>query len=162
MPNLRSVQLYIDLSTDVSPADMEDFITQFPFFLQGCNKLSQVKVEIPTYGLNNPWRARLMAGINRRILKKTGVQGQWMGFIYEGFSSSSPYEEAEMWTWTAAPGETMDWTQELGWKCKNRCSTVDPPAWNFWDEFCGLEFKDGMFVVEWWENTTPKFNIVFS
>lgn len=80
--------------------------------------------------------------------------------MYAGMSES-PDEEAEMWYWVAEKGHTMDWTQELGWKCKNRCSTVEPSAWNFWEEFCGLDFEDGDFVVEWWESTKPTYNIVF-
>ena len=96
MPNLRSVHLFFDSTNDVYASDMEDFITQFPFWLQGCKRLSEVQVEIPTYGLNSPWRRRLIQGVFERIFKKTGVQGEFIKLVYDGLTNGCTYTEAEM------------------------------------------------------------------
>lgn len=162
MISLRSVYLFFDFNNQVWASDMEDFITQFPFWLQGCKQLSEVKVETPIYGLNNPWRNNLMQGILRRAFKYTGVRGEFVEMVSSGPDYGSPYCEAEMWTWKAAEGRYMDWSQEIGWKCNKRCSVVVPPAWNFWDEWCGLEFRDREFMVEWWENPNPAYEVTFT
>ncbi|KAE8454585.1 hypothetical protein EG329_000208 [Mollisiaceae sp. DMI_Dod_QoI] len=159
MTNLHSIELFFDLRNEVHVSDQEDFITQFPFWLQGCKRLSEVRVEIPTYGLNNPWRRNLIEGIVKRIFRKTSVLGQLVEMVRYGFNYESG--EAELWSWKSAPGRYMDWTQELGWKCKHRCSVVELPPWNFYEESCGLEFRDGMFIVEWWEKMTSNFEIVW-
>jgi hypothetical protein len=155
MTALRSIFLFFDFDNPVYASDMEDFITQFPFWLQGCKQLSEVKVEIPTYGLNNPWRNNLMQGVLRRAFKQTGVMGRFLQMVSSRPEYGSSFTEAELWTWKATDGQLMDWSREIGWKCKKRCSVVVPPAWTFWGEWCELGFGDNVFFVEWWENPTP-------
>lgn len=162
MTALRSVSLFFDFNNKVWVSDLEDFITQFPFWLQGCKKLSEVQVEIPTSGLNNPWRNNLMQGILKRAFRKTGVRGEFVKMVASGPEYGSTLCEAELWVWKAAEGQYMDWSQEIGWQCSKRCSVFVPPAWNFWDEWCGLEFRNNEFFVDWWENPNPAIELTIT
>lgn len=154
MTSLRRVDIFFDFDLcRVYRSDKEDFITEFPLWLQGCKQLSHVKVEIPISGLDNPKRSILIQGVVRRALKRTGVLGKRVEEDYYGLNNpqwGNHPRDCEIWEWKAAEGKFMDWSQEIGWKCFKRPSVFVPPPWTFWTELCGLEFVDGVFVVKMW------------
>ncbi|KUJ09369.1 uncharacterized protein LY89DRAFT_676167 [Mollisia scopiformis] len=161
MPNLRSVHLYFNFANEVHTSDTEDFLTQFSFWLESCNQLSEVKIELPVYGLSYHKRESLLQGILRRVFKQTGVQAKFIEMVHDDYNGACEYTDAELWHWTAPEGQYMDWTQEIGWKCTKRCSAAKDPTWNFFLEFCRLDFEDERFVIKWQDSTVPNWGFTY-
>ncbi|CZR62966.1 uncharacterized protein PAC_12863 [Phialocephala subalpina] len=131
LPNLRDVRLSI--ATDfIPPLDVVDFITEFPFWLQGFKSLASVSVEIPSLRnvLDGDLQHQLLSALISRIHQKIGVKCKLLRmedtFILEDSKEHSVEEDGvdfyeavgvmDVWYWKAAKGKTMDWSQNLGWE----------------------------------------------
>jgi hypothetical protein len=93
---------------------MEQFITEFPYWLEGCKALSKLTVHIPIVNLDESDRCRAFDGLMRRIRNKIGVRSQFIGVVGQRW-----HETAEVWLWEAAPGTYMNWAQNLAMEWKD-------------------------------------------
>lgn len=128
------------------PTDVIHFITEFPFWLQAFDKLESVTVAILFIEdiFDEDLQLKLLEALMHRIYKKTGVKGQfirqeltrqnlgWMKHwhTFEDENDIQPLEDldwqvryprlvrgnVDIWTWKAADGKFMDWSQDLGWE----------------------------------------------
>jgi hypothetical protein len=107
---------------------MESFITQFPYWLEGCQNLSELLVEIPFGSVSLFDRKRQLQGLMTRICNKVGVQGQ----LVRSFRGGGDVR-AELWKWEAAAGTFMDWAQDLGmrWIDSSLRRQEKRRRWNF-------------------------------
>ncbi|KAF8858831.1 hypothetical protein BDZ45DRAFT_743048 [Acephala macrosclerotiorum] len=128
LKNLREVHL--TLSSKKSPysqtrgpsrgfEDYDDayhFITELPFGLQGCKKLSTVEVVITRNDMEHYKTEveRLSQAVVKRVSKKFGIESQYLRGI--GFYNHFLYHwRADVWRWEARSGTLMDWSQDLSW-----------------------------------------------
>jgi hypothetical protein len=129
--NIRKVHLSLNLHCSMSDASIAHFIPEFPFWLQGFKLLSEVTVQIPVLHrrIDGSRHQRIVNAAMDRILRKVGVQGQRLATKYSGLGTS-----VEIWVWKACPGQTMNWSQNLGtiWK--------RPPEY---------------YNQDWWKDETP-------
>ncbi|KUJ09366.1 uncharacterized protein LY89DRAFT_761925 [Mollisia scopiformis] len=104
--NVANVQEVTIVSYRYHPS--VSFISEFPFWLQGFKNLKLLEVWIPTKtGIISAKRRKgLMRGLKKRVLRKMGV---------EGVASESEHVGLQPWTWEASEGQSMDWSQEIGW-----------------------------------------------
>lgn len=147
LPNVQEIRVIHRRMTHYSlywPATIDyfphiAFMTEFPFWLQGFRNLRYVEVDFqPNNGhMSRKRRTKVLAGLSRKILKHTGVQGHCI--------QSSPL--SDNWTWEAAEGHVMNWSSNIGW------------AWNLpyrprkkkprFAQFCfELGMEDGAFVLK--------------
>jgi len=138
--SLREVHLFLNLDDNsVVQFDMEQFITEFPYWLEG---------EIPIVNVDESDRPRALAGLMTRIRKKTGVKSQFIEVVGQKW-----HEMAEVWIWEAAPGIYMNWAQNLAMEWKDQVSYrrwLRSKQWGIFDDnsYEQLGFRDGQFVVE--------------
>jgi hypothetical protein len=88
------------------------FLTEFPFWMEGCKALSKVTVELPICRgfLRTEERSRIIFGMMKRLYKKVGVEGRYVRTTEYGMA------ESEEWRWEAPAGTYMDWDKALGKK----------------------------------------------
>ena len=147
--SLREVHLFLNLDDNsVVQFDMEQFITEFPYWLEGCKALSKLTVEIPIVNVDESDRRRALDGLMTRIRKKTGVKSQFIKVVGQKW-----HEMAEVWIWEAAPGIYMNWAQNLAMEWKDQVSYrrwLRSKQWGIFDDnsYEQLGFRDGQFVVE--------------
>jgi hypothetical protein len=114
--NLRVVSLYFHTVHNPhgfldSKARRTYFITEFPFWLEGCKALFKLTGDIPVYRkhIDAAKRSERLGSLVRRITEKVGVEGRlarsW------GFKG---HVEMERWVWEAPEGRFMDWAQDIG------------------------------------------------
>ncbi|TVY91286.1 hypothetical protein LAWI1_G005151 [Lachnellula willkommii] len=154
--NLRMLTLCVDPGPRAKArSDAMGFITEFPFWLQGCQALNRVSVETPTNFelMTRSARNKSLEKMVKRIDEKLGVKGY---VAYEVGYNLEDDEVAEMWVWKVAKGgKPMDWTQDLGRAWSRRSGKEKPLCrshWDFYDGAAELGLKDGQFVIENWNN----------
>jgi hypothetical protein len=88
------------------------FLTEFPFWLEGCKPLSKVTVELPICRgfLRTEERNMIVFGMMERLYKKVRVEGRYVRTTEYGMA------ESEEWEWEAPAGTYMDWSKGLGKK----------------------------------------------
>jgi hypothetical protein len=127
---------------------MEQFITEFPYWLEGCKALSKLTVEIPIVNVDESDRRRALDGLMTRIRKKTWVKSQFIEVMGQDW-----HEMADVWIWEAAPGNYMNLTQNLAMEWNDQVSCrrwLRSKQWSIFDDnsYEKLGFRDGQFVVE--------------
>jgi len=144
--------LYVNLDIGVDKGDMVRFITEFPFWLEGCTALTRLTVEIPVaswiFHSNNGGdlrRTAIVKGMMRRFNEKIGVQGEYVETVDGTWS-----ETADIWKWEAGHRQTMNWAQDFGrlWRQPRLIRGYWESAWSFPDADGRLEERDGMFLIE--------------
>lgn len=159
LPDLREVHLNLYHQL-VGPTEHTcAFVTEWPFWLQGCPQLSTVVVAIPkrvpTWHRShhgNLLIRKLLKAVVKRVSNKLGVQGVDVSEKCSG--NFGLY--CEIWQWEAEEGTFMDWTQELGWSASFEEKLRH---YNFFDDKSegNLKFLGGTFVLRKFEHW-PKFD----
>ncbi|PMD40236.1 hypothetical protein L207DRAFT_528610 [Hyaloscypha variabilis F] len=78
--NLREFHLSIDGRYGASDGDILHFITQFPFWIEGCKALSKLTVElhIPAQYIDVRRCDTIVRTTMKRLVKKVGVRGHYV------------------------------------------------------------------------------------
>jgi hypothetical protein len=129
------------------------FITEFPFWIEGCKALSKLTVELPIQAqyIDVHRRDTIVRTMMKRLVKKVGVRGNYV------CTRPLPCDGnwIEVWEWVAPPGTFMNWAQDLGrvWKnprfMKEYYQTRRHQPWSLLDNCAGgLAMEDGAFIIE--------------
>lgn len=156
MVNLREVNLTFNLDDEEFPVNNADrcrWLTEWPFWIEGCVSLSSLSVEVVLDVRLEIRRQRdkIVLGMMRRYHKKIGVMGQMsrVKSYYNYSSFDQRHDKVEIWQWkTDHEQQLMDWSRNMGvvWQgVKPRISN-----WNFFDDGKRgrLEERDGVFYIE--------------
>ncbi|KAF8858832.1 hypothetical protein BDZ45DRAFT_743049 [Acephala macrosclerotiorum] len=122
MENLREVHLTMDNAchshtTTGIYRGLQNFSSQWPYWLEGCTKLSRVELALNlnvwrSYEIDNAKCDRVFQAILNRIAKKIGVKGKAVNM---DLTSHAYYDQhAQVWCWEDEPGNYMDWSHEFG------------------------------------------------
>lgn len=150
--NIRRVRLYLDYDNNpVAHRDICRWLTQFPFWLEGFKRLSKLIVDVPiSFEVDGPRLQRIRDALMARVLRKVGVQGKCVRI------SPRRRESVEIWSWEAADGQLMDWSQSLGTIWKHPPLSLYWVGWADempWDLFRQADYGDrlgmrnGQFVI---------------
>ncbi|KUJ09373.1 uncharacterized protein LY89DRAFT_788250 [Mollisia scopiformis] len=126
LENLREVRLNVgDEMSDSAgfPTSNRAFITEWPFWLEGCKKLSIVEVTVTIKDRSQDelaqlaWRQteRVMVSLVKQISKKLGIEGKKVDMDVRNRLHYISESEGSVWRWEAEEGQFMDWSCELGW-----------------------------------------------
>jgi hypothetical protein len=109
--NLRTFHLSLDYR-HFHRFNAAHFLTEFPFWLEGCKALSKVIVQLPIYRgvLRTEERNQIVFGMMDLLYEKVGVEGRYVKTTEYGMAV------AEQWEWEAPAGTYMDWSKGLGKK----------------------------------------------